>query len=66
MIKQTKAERAMDRLIDQIYRERCSGMQISVMRIPALFRMARTAIQAGETRDQVGDRMVAFVEQEKL
>lgn len=70
MIKQTRAERALeraeDKVIDALYRERCSGMEISVMRIPDLFKMARAMLRAGEARSVIGDLMVAFVEQDKL
>lgn len=65
MNKVTKAERALeraeDKVIDALYREHCSGMQISVMRIPALFKMARAMLRAGTARSAIGEAMVAFV-----
>jgi hypothetical protein len=66
MPKLSNKEKAVDRAIDQLYRARCQGMQINVMRIPELFKQAREAIAAGKTAQEVGDVMVAFVEQEKI
>ena len=60
-VRSTKAE---DRKIDAIYRQHCTGMQIDVMRFGALFKMARTALAAGETDHQIGARMVAFLHRE--
>ncbi len=43
-----------------------SGMQIDVMRIGALFEMASKALRSGETHEQVGARMVAFIRGDQL
>jgi hypothetical protein len=54
-----------DRQIARIYYDRCSGMQISVMRIPALFNEARLRLRAGHSEQTIGDWMVEFLEAEK-
>lgn len=76
-----RQEKVEDKLIDRVYRERCSGMQISVMRIPELFRLARLMLREDPslrgscttvggthytTEQMLGDFMVKFVEREKL
>ena len=60
--RQTKAE---DRLIEKLYYANCSGMQISVMRIPALFAMARKMLHENASHEAIGAAMVAFVQKEK-
>ena len=59
-------KKQIDRMIGQLYSEYCSGMQISVMRIPDLFKLARGWIEKGATRQEVGARMIQFVSQEQL
>jgi len=54
-----------DQIIDRIYRLHCSGMQISIMRIPRLFEMARLMLREGATHDAVGRAMVKFVNTEE-
>ena len=54
--------KAEDKVIDQLYRDHCAGMQISVMRIPELFKMARAMLRQGRPRTQIGDAMVAFIQ----
>ncbi len=62
MPRQTKAEKAEDWIIERIYRAACQGRQISVMKIPELFRVARTALRNGETPEAIAARMVAMTE----
>lgn len=57
---------AEDRKIEQLYGKHCSGMQISVMKIPDLFRMARAKLQAGESDDSIAAAMVEFVKASAL
>ena len=54
-------EKQQDLIIEQIYRKNCSGMEINIMRIPALFTMARKMLVADASYDEVGAAMVAFV-----
>ena len=51
-----------DQIIEQIYRKSCSGMQISVLRIPELFRMAGKMVDEDKSYDEIGQAMVAFVQ----
>lgn len=60
----TRQERGEDRVIEQIYRQHCHGMQLTMTRVPALFRMARVALRNGESHDEIGAKMVAFVKEE--
>lgn len=60
----TRQERGEDRVIEQIYRQHCHGMQLTITRVPALFRMAGVALRNGESHDEVGAKMVAFVKEE--
>lgn len=57
---------AEDRKINALYLKHCQGMQISVMRIPELFRMARAKLQAGESEETIGAAMVEFVKASAL
>lgn len=59
----TLAEKREDRVIERIYGDYCSGMQIAMSRIPALFALARTALRAGERSDEIGARMADFIKQ---
>jgi len=52
--------KARDRLIEGIYRQHCTGMQISVLRIGALFVMAGKLLDAGTDHAQIGQAMVDF------
>jgi hypothetical protein len=61
MTKTARVAKLQDKLIESIYRQHCSGMQISILRIPELFRMARKMLDAGATDQEVGRAMVDFV-----
>jgi len=50
-----------DKLIADIYAEFCSGMRISVMRIPDIYAQARRKLDHGATRDELGSWMVDYV-----
>jgi hypothetical protein len=58
MTKQSKADKALDREIDKLYRENCSGIQVSIMDIPRIFAEAKKA--RAEGRD-MNDAIVSFV-----
>lgn len=58
MPKQTKEEKALDREIDKVYRENCSGIQIDIFDIPKVFAEARKA--KAEGRD-MKEAIVSFV-----
>lgn len=54
----TKADKALDREIDKLYRENCSGIQIDIFDIPKVFAEARKA--KAEGRD-MKEAIVSFV-----
>ena len=56
---------AEDRQIEKIYREHCAGMQLSVLRIPKLFAMARDMLHAKADEAAIGAAMVAFINNAK-
>jgi hypothetical protein len=65
MRRTTKANRTIakqDQVIEYLYQKYCSGMQISILRIPVLFAMARKLIIDGKTHQEVGEAMVKFVQ----
>ena len=57
-MKQTKADKALDREINTLYVQNCSGIQISIMDIPKVFAEAKKA--RAEGRD-MKDAIVSFV-----
>jgi hypothetical protein len=57
-MKQSKADKALDREINKLYNESCSGIQINIMDIPKVFAEARKA--RAEGRD-MKDAIVSFV-----
>lgn len=59
MAKQSKADKALDREIDQLYRESCSGIQINIMDIPSVFRVAKEARAQGK---DMREAIVNFVQ----
>lgn len=58
MAKQSKADKALDREINKLYNENCSGIQINIMDIPKVFAEARKA--RAEGRD-MKEAIVSFV-----
>ena len=54
----------VDQTIERIYYKHCSGMQISVMRIPELYRLAKLQLEGGMSEERVGEWMIAFVKGE--
>jgi len=60
MAKQSKEEKALDREIDKLYRENCSGIVINIFDIPKVFAEGRKA--RAEGRD-MKDAIVSFVNQ---
>lgn len=54
----SKADKALDREINKLYRENCSGIQIDIFDIPKVFAEARKA--RAEGRD-MKDAIVSFV-----
>lgn len=58
MPKQTKTDKALDKEIDKLYRENCSGIAISILDIPKVFAEAKKA--RAEGRD-MKDAIVSFV-----
>ena len=58
MARQSKADKALDREIDKLYRENCANIQINIMDIPRIFAEAKKARTEG--RD-MKDAIVSFV-----
>ena len=56
------SQKKLDAAIQSIYGKYCSGMQISVLKIGGLFKMAGPMITAGKSEAEVGAAMVAYVE----
>ncbi len=52
----------VDALINDVYCQNCSGIQISVMDIWKVFNVGRNALAAGATREELTTRIVAFVQ----
>jgi hypothetical protein len=53
------SEKALDKLIEEAYYARCSGISIDIMDIGKVFRVGRRAYDAGL---DVGDAVAAYVE----
>lgn len=62
MKKKPMSQKTVNAAIDRIYGKYCSGMQIPVMKIGGLFKMAGPMIVAGELEAAIGAAMVAYVE----
>jgi len=62
MAKQTKQEKAADKLVERLYGESCSGVQINIMDISKVFSVGRSAIAQGKTEEETKTAIVAFVE----
>lgn len=50
MKKQTKAEKLADKRIEQAYYRTCSGVQIPMLAIPAIFRSVREQMRDAQER----------------
>ena len=48
-MKQTKADKALDKLIEKIYCQVANGVQVNVMDIPKIFSESRSRILSGLT-----------------
>ena len=58
MAKQSKADKALDREINKLYHENCSGIQINIMDILKVFAAARSARAEGRDMKEV---IISFV-----
>lgn len=60
-----KAEKARDARIERCYGRTCSGIQIPILKIPAIFRHAAGLIEANPaiTDDELGAGIRALVDQ---
>ena len=61
MPRQTAADKAIDARIDKLYRVNFQGVQIDIMKIPALFAAAREVILAGGNDTATIDCMTQFI-----
>ena len=58
-MKQTKAEKAMDKLIEQTYYAVANGVQVNVMDIRKIFAESRALILSGSTPEAAVTSVVA-------
>jgi hypothetical protein len=61
MRKQTKQDKALDRLVESAYYRTCSGVQIDIMDIGKVFNVGRAAILAGADKAGLERALVEFV-----
>ncbi len=54
----SKADKALDREIDKLYRENCANIQINIMDIPRIFQVAKEARAQGK---DMKEAIVTFV-----
>ncbi len=58
-MRQTKAQKQLDKDIEQAWYRMAAGVQVSIMDIPAIFREARVAVEAGRTLEGVMTEIIA-------
>ncbi len=58
MAKQSKADKALDREIDKLYRENCANIAIDIFDIPRVFAAGRKARAEGQ---DMKEAIVSFV-----
>lgn len=51
-MKQTKAEKLLDKAIEQEYYKQANGLQINIMDMPKLFSLARTEVASGSSVEE--------------
>lgn len=56
---QIKKDRAR---IGRIYSQRCSGIVIPIMEVPAIFKVGMDALEGGADDQAIGDALLAAVE----
>ena len=58
----TKAEKLIDRRIDEAYRRACTGVRINIIDIPKVFAAGRTFIAKGANDEVLGHAIRAYVD----
>lgn len=59
----TKAEeKKIDKKVESLYYKRCSGIQINIMDIGAVFKVGKAAALAGLSDEQIGNEIFNFVQ----
>ena len=59
----TKAEeKKIDKKVESLYYQRCSGIQINIMDIGAVFKFGKAAALAGLSDEQIGNEIFNFVQ----
>lgn len=58
-MKQTKADKQLDKDIERTWYKMASGVQVNIMDIANIFREARVAVQAGRTLEGVMTEIIA-------
>lgn len=61
MVRQSKADKAIDRRVEQAYYRTCSGVQIPVMKMGEVFTVGRKALASGADESALEKAIVAFV-----
>lgn len=64
MLKMTKEQKAAEAKVNKLFAQNCSGIQIPIMKLPALMKLGLAALAEGKTDKEVGDllyeKAVAF------
>ena len=55
-------EKKIDKKVESLYYKRCSGIQINVMDIGAVFKVGKAAALAGLSDEQIGNEIFNFVQ----
>jgi hypothetical protein len=62
----SKAEKLIDKRVEQLYYKRCHGITISMFDIGKVFAVGRAAIAEGKDDQAVGDAIYNFVQSIKV
>jgi hypothetical protein len=58
---QKQIDRTNEARVAAIYKARCSGVQVPLLKIPAIMRVGVAAVVEGCDDQVVGDKLVAFI-----
>lgn len=61
-----KQKKLNDSRINRLYSQRCSGVQINIMDIGKVFKVAEAGIVAGMDDQQLGDVIVAYANEIRM
>jgi hypothetical protein len=60
-MRKTKEEKALEARITRLYGQVASGVQIPMMEVPKVWKVAHAAVAAGESDEQVASAIAAYV-----